>query len=135
MRITKICCGVLLAAGVMIAVGCADRMKLPDGVTAEKTHLKVMLDENPTTGYTWVLDEYDNKVLRLDNDSYETTAKEGTVGAGGVHSYNFTGLKEGNVTLIFRYYRSWESKDTAIDVREFKVELDSKGTVLKVSDK
>lgn len=135
MRIVKICCSVLLVAGMMIVVGCANGMKLPDGVTAEKTHLKVVLEENPTTGYTWALDEYDNKVLRLDNDSYETTGKEGTLGAGGIHTYNFTGLKEGDVTLIFRYYRSWESKDTAIDVREFKVALDSKGTVLKVSDK
>lgn len=78
----------------------------------------IKIHGNPTTGYSWILDENSNKdilqALNLNeyNSSlnYETDQHpEGMVGVGGDYFFKFKGLKEGNYNLKFIKKRAWES--------------------------
>lgn len=125
----------MLVIPLMIVFGCSNKVDLPKEVTTEGEHLEIILDENPTTGYSWAMDEYDTAILKLDKDEYlPSSSSEGTVGSGGTHTYDFIGQKEGTTTLIFRYYRSWENKDTAIEVKEYVVLVAEGGEIRSVEE-
>lgn len=76
---------------------------------------------NPTTGYTWFLDNRDNldnsaiKALNLNefgsSRNYKTDEHpEGMVGVGGYYFFTFKALKKGaSVDLVFIHKRPWES--------------------------
>lgn len=133
MRFKKtLCCLVLIAIVPLLALfGCTENA-LPEEVTKDGTHLEILLEENPTTGYSWTVDDYDTSILKLEKDEYSASTTEGTVGSGGTHLYRFTGQKEGKITLTFRYYRNWEDKDTAIEVRDYSITVADDGMIQSV---
>ena len=114
----------MLVVPLLALFGCTENA-LSEEVTKDGTHLEILLKENPTTGYSWTVDDYDTSIL-----SASTT--EGTVGSGGTHLYRFTGQKEGKITLTFRYYRNWEDKDTAIEVRDYSITVADDGMIQSV---
>lgn len=134
MRFTKTLLCLMLMVPLLIIFGCSND-RLPQEVTAEEKWLEIVLKENPTTGYSWTMDDFDTTVLQLEKDEYSASPTEGTVGSGGTHLYRFTGQKEGNVTLTFRYYRNWESKDTAIEVRSYSIFVTDDGKIQSVDVK
>lgn len=82
----------------------------------------IRIHGNPTTGYSWILEENSDKenleALNLNefNSSmnYETNAHpEGMVGVGGDYFFKFKGLKEGNYNLRFIKKRVWETSPIA----------------------
>lgn len=72
--------------------------------------LSVILESNPTTGYSWQVLQIDNKILAQDGDPEYTQAagSEGLVGAGGTQTYHFKAASTGKVTLVLGYMRPWE---------------------------
>jgi predicted secreted protein len=46
------------------------------------------------------------------------------VGSGGERTWVFTPIESGTEELTFIYYRSWESKDLAIETRSLTVVVD-----------
>ena len=69
--------------------------------------LIVRLPENPSTGYTWAIDETDRRLLTLDGTDY-TPAETGSIGARGQRTFTFTARQPGEVTFKFKYWRFWE---------------------------
>jgi len=69
--------------------------------------LVVRLPENPTTGYTWVIDETDSRVLALGSTGY-TPPEEGSIGVRGQRAFVFTARQPGEVALKLKYWRFWE---------------------------
>ncbi|SFN32108.1 protease inhibitor I42 family protein [Proteiniclasticum ruminis] len=134
MRFKKTLCCLVLAVPLLTLFGCAENV-LPEEVTKDGAHLEIILEENPTTGYSWTMDDYDTSLLKLEKDEYSASTTEGAVGSGGTHLYRFTGQKEGNITLIFRYYRNWEGKDTAVEVREYSITVADDGKIQSVDVK
>lgn len=66
----------------------------------------IELSENPTTGYTW---EMDTGGLTLINDEYiQDKNTEGMTGAGGIHKWEISADKKGELTIKGIYKRSWE---------------------------
>ena len=65
------------------------------------------LPENPSTGYTWAIDETDRQLLTLDGTDY-TPAEIGSIGARGQRTFTFTARQPGEVVLQFKYWRFWE---------------------------
>lgn len=125
----------MLIIPLMIVSGCSNKVTLPKEVTTDGDHLEIILEENPTTGYSWALDAYDTDVLKLEKDAYTASStSESAVGSGGTHSFDFIGQKEGKTTLIFRYYRSWENKDTALEVKEYVVSVEEGGKIRSVEE-
>lgn len=72
----------------------------------------VSLDENPTTGYEWAYTISDESILAFTRDTFQSRSytNEALVGAGGVHTWVFTGVAPGDATVTFTYQRSWEKE-------------------------
>jgi inhibitor of cysteine peptidase len=67
--------------------------------------LQIRLPENPTTGFSWAIDENDRRILALDNTAYTPPAEAGFIGARGQRTFTFTGRQPGEVGLKLKYWR------------------------------
>ena len=72
------------------------------------------LPENPTTGYTWAIDETDNRLLTLDSTDYAVPT-EGFIGARGQRTFTFTSRQPGEVALKLKYWHFWEGDASATE--------------------
>ncbi len=70
---------------------------------------KIKLEANPTTGFTWQMQNpIDKSLLTVLNKSF--TAKGKSAGSPGEEVWQFKALKKGTIFLTFAYRRSWESE-------------------------
>jgi inhibitor of cysteine peptidase len=72
----------------------------------------VVLAENPTTGYRWILDVSPSQAIVLVGDEF-TVSGEG-IGAGGQRRFLFRAGHPGAFAIALRCYREWESATSAI---------------------
>lgn len=87
-------------------------------------NLRIVLRENPSTGYSWNYTISNNEVLQLVEDEFiQGEANGEIVGAGGTHRWSFRGALEGEARLEFRYYRSWEGEGSSVDEREYLIKV------------
>ena len=73
----------------------------------------IRIKGNPTTGYSWGLEENSDYegCLEFDEVQYEAyTAAEGLVGRGGEFVFAAHAVKSGVYTLHFVYRRPWETE-------------------------
>ena len=63
------------------------------------------LDSNPTTGYSWTA-HFDGRLLQLTAHEFEPSSD--LIGAGGVETFEFTAVQEGDTTIVMVYERTWE---------------------------
>jgi len=104
--------------------------------TATDDTLVINLKGNPTTGYSWTRTSSDTEilipVLQEDGSAYSFTQSElqrGLIGAGGTFTFKFTPSKAGNTILELKYYRPWESADTAVQTFTADVTVTEAGGV------
>ena len=70
--------------------------------------LKLSLESNPTTGYSWqLISPADRKVLRLYYSKYRARAAK-LVGSGGREEWKFRAMAPGTVVIKALYARPWE---------------------------
>lgn len=135
MRSGKNACFTLLAAAafLFLCAACSNTFNaLPDGAMIEGETLIIELEENPTTGFSWIF-EYDPTVLELIDDEYQPDRAETAIsGSGGIHHYEFKGLSEGETTLTFKYLKSWEGEESAEDTKTFEVDVNQAGKIESV---
>ena len=107
---------------------CYDTMKEPEFRDAQTPirvepgqGFSIILDSNPTTGYSWRMTEPpDEKFLLLRDKSYrppDTLRK----GAGGEEIWNFTATAAGRTDIVFEYVRPWEKGKKPARTRKFTV--------------
>ena len=92
-----------------------DRVKLAVGETKE-----IILDSNPTTGYSWSIIRSDGlevvKEFILDDTN-------GTVcGAGGKQHYRLSAKCPGGYEFMATYHKSWEND--AIETFSLKIDVE-----------
>jgi inhibitor of cysteine peptidase len=80
--------------------------------------VRVTLDANATTGYSWTLARIDPGVLERTQQEY-VAPQTSRVGAGGREVWRFKARSAGTTPLRLEYRRPWE-KDTAA-ARVFEV--------------
>ncbi len=80
----------------------------------------VVLDSNPTTGYSWEV-SLDSNYVQLDDRNFASEASEGMVGAGGEETFNFTALESGNTEITFSYLRSWEKDVEPVEKKMYNI--------------
>ena len=73
-------------------------------------HVRVQIDGNPTTGYTWETENLDTNLLEQVGEA-KFTQSSTLVGAGGTFVFTFKALKAGITHLHLIYHRTFE-KDT-----------------------
>lgn len=80
------------------------------------------LPENPTTGYRWETEFFDNTILGSPTSDFSTSG-EPTVGAGGMRTFTFEAHSPGETTLRLILKRGWETKQQAVDHFEISVQV------------
>ncbi|HEX8069720.1 MAG TPA: protease inhibitor I42 family protein [Pyrinomonadaceae bacterium] len=68
--------------------------------------ISIRLEENPTTGYRWAVDQTDEQILELQNSAYASAG--GGIGGGGARTMSFRAKKTGTAPLRLKYRREWE---------------------------
>ncbi len=85
-------------------------------VPFDRTNFIVKLASNPSTGYQWNIDKYDEKVLLLKSKEF-IASNTSRVGAPGEMRFSFALINAENrpkaTEILFKYSRAWE-KDSAI---------------------
>lgn len=70
---------------------------------------EISLNSNPTTGYQWTIEKIDSSYLYQLGES-EYSSESTLMGGGGIETYKFKTLKEGETELLLLYHRSWEDE-------------------------
>ena len=74
---------------------------------APNDFLTVTLDDNPTTGYSWALDQVDASVLAPQHDDF-TQGSSNAPGSGGTRALSFKALRAGSTVLRLKRWRPSE---------------------------
>lgn len=77
--------------------------------------LEVRLPENPTTGFSWAVDENDRQRLTLEDTAYAPPDEAGFIGARGQRTFRFTARQPGEVLLKLKYWRIWEGDGSIVE--------------------
>lgn len=120
-----------LAAG-LLATACASR-ELPllteaeDGTTvvlAVGEELRLRLESNPSTGYAWeIVDAAGGVLAAVGEPTWVPDPPDGAfVGRGGLATWHFRAVREGEGHLRLAYRRPWE-KD-ALPARRFSARVE-----------
>jgi inhibitor of cysteine peptidase len=90
--------------------------------------LKLELDSNITTGYSWEITEHDQRLLKLADSGYapSNTGKAPVAGGGGKQWWTFTALASGHTKLHLAYHRPWEKGVPPVEEFEVTVEITDK---------
>ncbi len=120
MRTKKLLAAILGCAMLLLAAGCAK--KEPQTAT-------VSLPSNPTTGYSWKVEQ--------SNDLFEITSEfaegeGGALGAGGTDTFTLTPQASGETAVMFMYGRSWEEAPESEIVYNVKIDKNMQITVESV---
>ena len=74
----------------------------------------IRLDENPTTGYQWAIEERDEAEVALQSADY-TRSRSAGVGGGGQRIWTFRAKRTGVVTLQLKLWRAWEGDPSIVE--------------------
>lgn len=116
-------------------LACAKTNELQNNTSEEKGK-KIVFEfgSNPTTGFDWVYETGSGDgMIELVDNKYVGNANADRLGAGGIRTFVFKGVKEGKQTIIFTYKRNWEGGENAYDI-VYEVEVD-KNLDIKYLDK
>jgi inhibitor of cysteine peptidase len=69
--------------------------------------LQIVLEGNPTTGYTWDVTALDTAIL-VQRGEPEFKPDSNAVGSGGTFTFTFQAVNIGQTTLTLIYHRPWE---------------------------
>ena len=113
---------VAAASGCMVSVGNQEYgMDNTDISVSAGQSFTIKLEENPTTGYQWSIDNSDESIVKLDEDNYQQEpGTEDMTGSGGYRLLTFKALKQGNAVITLVYERSFE-ENSAVQTLEFKI--------------
>lgn len=80
----------------------------------------IRLKENSSTGYQWVIDLSDDRVISLKKTDYIPGTKK-RIGSGGTRIYQLTAESSGSAKIILKLKNKWNPDGSVID--QFKVEV------------
>ncbi len=83
----------------------------------------IMLDSNPTTGYSWaVAGQPDAGVVDVEGSDFVDPDTE-LIGAPGKDLWTFKAVGKGSTSITLNYGRPWEQDQPPADQKTFQVEV------------
>ncbi|MGA1874298.1 MAG: protease inhibitor I42 family protein [bacterium] len=77
---------------------------------------KLILRENPSTGYSWTIDQSTSENIVLISQEYVPEQRDhDRLGHGGRRDMVFTAQKKGTAVLVLHLSRSWEQGDKYLE--------------------
>jgi inhibitor of cysteine peptidase len=70
--------------------------------------IKVQLAENPTTGYLWRINSFNDKHINIKENKYEVASE--AIGAGGMKTFYFEVINVGLSELNLTHGKPWENE-------------------------
>ena len=92
----------------------------------EGDSISIQLSENPTTGYRWELQAFNEEVIELRDSHFSLNAGAG-IGGGGKRTFNFKTRALGTSKIYLRLRREWEPEKRVIDQFEVIIQATKKG--------
>jgi inhibitor of cysteine peptidase len=86
--------------------------------------VRMRLDENPSTGFRWVLEQGNDEILELLTSDYIQGSGAG-VGGAGQRVWKFTAKKSGDVRLVMKRWRAWEGDKSTVERFEVTIRVKS----------
>jgi len=81
---------------------------VPNTYTVAGQTLTVVLDSNPTTGFSWQYSIDGDGIAFRESTYHSDTENENICGAGGKTQFVFSAKSEGAFKITFTYSRPWE---------------------------
>ena len=98
--------------------------------TETQKNVTIVLDENPTTGYTWAYTIDNPQVLQYTSDSYaQNPAASGLVGVGGQHTYVFSAVGPGTAIITFSLGQQWSGGTKDAQIAKYQVVVGQDGNI------
>jgi inhibitor of cysteine peptidase len=98
----------ILSAGLMVSTA------LFASGYQEAAGIRIELEGNPTTGYSWTYTAGTEGIVKeISADYIKKETAPGVIGSGGVFVFVFEGLAPGETELRFVYSRPWDSVEPA----------------------
>jgi inhibitor of cysteine peptidase len=82
----------------------------------------VRLDESPTTGYRWAIDQIDEDFLVPEKSDFSIVGSG--VGGGGELILTFTAKKPGSTRLGLKLWRDWEGDKSILKRFDVVINID-----------
>ena len=88
--------------------------------------VEIRLQSNPTTGYSWFLEDgKDNNIVLVTGPEFIESKKEkDIVGAGGHEIFTVKALSKGETSILLNYKRLWEEEEEPIKTFEITISVD-----------
>lgn len=114
---------------VFLSIGCANKPAISNYfadsnfITAKSGEIfSITLESNPTTGYSWSIEEPLPEILQKVSNEYKPDDTYGDiVGSGGHEIWTFKAISKGNTTLTFQYSRHWEKDVPPIKKETYQI--------------
>lgn len=84
--------------------------------------LRITVNENPSTGFRWIVEGADNETLELLSSDY-VPATSLMPGATGQHVWRFKAKSPGDVRLLLKHWRSWGGEKSVVERLEFAIHV------------
>ncbi len=116
---------------VFLSIGCANKPASSnysadsDIITAKSgENFSITMESNPTTGYSWSIEEPLPEILQKVSNEYKPYNTSGNiVGSGGHEIWTFKAIAKGNTALTFQYSRPWEKDVPPIKKETYKINV------------
>jgi predicted secreted protein len=80
------------------------------------------LESNPSTGFSWVVQDFDATILKLVSQIYLAPEQE-IPGAQGNDRFTFEGLDAGQVTITIDYKQLWDIETLPAQIHEVEIRV------------
>ena len=121
----KIFCLVILVYITVLLFGCSS--------IVEQRVETIVLEGNPTTGFTWVYTMSPEGVVReISNEYIADNTRGEIVGAGGQFVFVFEAIAAGEAELVFSYLRVWERDVPPLSTVMYKAIVDEKNNLTMI---
>lgn len=125
---TRICIIAVLLGALVLLVACSPskEFKLDADDKGCQIELKkgqilvIILEANPTTGYTWEIAELKEHVLQQVGEAGFEPESE-AIGAQGIQTFRFEAVNVGKTALKLVYRRPWEEDVEPLETFSIKV--------------
>jgi predicted secreted protein len=127
---------ILILISVLLVLGlsaCSSGTDQP-GITFQDKTASVVLEESPTTGYTWAVSIDNENIVSLKDDSYKQTGDKNLDGAGGVHRYVFQANSPGTAVVTFELGQQWSGGEKADQTKKFEITVGQDGKIASLKE-
>lgn len=96
---------------IFIAIFTAIITMFSGPIQSNEHDLTVVLESNPSTGCSWVIEIDNEDVIKSSGSKYTDPNRPGSipvVGAAGTEEFYFDAVSDGKATITFTYGQHWE---------------------------